>query len=46
MDKKFDSEDCNHIASLVAGLCHLLKNSGESEILNLWILCLEIRGLM
>lgn len=34
MDKKFDSEDCNHIASLVAGLCHLLKNSGESEISN------------
>uniref|UniRef100_A0A1J3HNC1 tRNA (guanosine(18)-2'-O)-methyltransferase TARBP1 n=1 Tax=Noccaea caerulescens TaxID=107243 RepID=A0A1J3HNC1_NOCCA len=28
VDKKFDSEDCNHIASLVAGLCHLLKNSG------------------
>ncbi|KAL1200621.1 hypothetical protein V5N11_019810 [Cardamine amara subsp. amara] len=27
-DKKFDSDDCNHIASLVAGLCHLLKNFG------------------
>ncbi|KAJ0236798.1 tRNA/rRNA methyltransferase [Hirschfeldia incana] len=27
-DKKFTSDDCNHIASLVAGLCHLLKSSG------------------
>ncbi|ANM67716.1 tRNA/rRNA methyltransferase (SpoU) family protein [Arabidopsis thaliana] len=27
-DKRFDSDDCNHIASLVAGLCHLLKNFG------------------
>ncbi|XP_009130801.1 uncharacterized protein LOC103855553 [Brassica rapa] len=27
-EKKFDSDDCNHIASLVAGLCHLLKSSG------------------
>ncbi|KAF2543257.1 hypothetical protein F2Q68_00029347 [Brassica cretica] len=26
-EKKFDSDDCNHIASLVAGLCHLLKSS-------------------
>ncbi|KAG2314945.1 hypothetical protein Bca52824_018067 [Brassica carinata] len=25
-DKKFTSDDCNHIASLVAGLCHLLKS--------------------
>ncbi|XP_020874905.1 uncharacterized protein LOC9306167 isoform X1 [Arabidopsis lyrata subsp. lyrata] len=25
-DKRFDSDDCNHIASLVAGLCHLLRN--------------------
>ncbi|KAG2238964.1 hypothetical protein Bca52824_089824 [Brassica carinata] len=27
-DKKFTSDDCNHIASLVAGLCHLLKSFG------------------
>ncbi|RID78033.1 hypothetical protein BRARA_A00891 [Brassica rapa] len=27
-EKKFDSDDCNHIASLVAGLCHLLKRFG------------------
>ncbi|XP_010439980.1 PREDICTED: uncharacterized protein LOC104723330 isoform X2 [Camelina sativa] len=27
-EKRFDSDDCNHIASLVAGLCHLLKNFG------------------
>ncbi|CAH8386786.1 unnamed protein product [Eruca vesicaria subsp. sativa] len=27
-DKKFDSDDCNHIASLVSGLCHLLKSFG------------------
>lgn len=27
-DKRFTSDDCNHIASLVAGLCHLLKNFG------------------
>ncbi|XP_023635654.1 uncharacterized protein LOC17880577 isoform X1 [Capsella rubella] len=25
-DKRFDSDECNHIASLVAGLCHLLKS--------------------
>ncbi|KAF3600975.1 hypothetical protein F2Q69_00033362 [Brassica cretica] len=25
-EKKLDSDDCNHIASLVAGLCHLLKS--------------------
>ncbi|KFK23549.1 hypothetical protein AALP_AAs66918U001300 [Arabis alpina] len=26
--KKFDSDECNHIASLVSGICHLLKNFG------------------
>ncbi|CAN8324989.1 unnamed protein product [Cochlearia groenlandica] len=28
VDKRFDSDECNHIASLVCGLCHLLKKSG------------------
>ncbi|CAH2078761.1 unnamed protein product [Thlaspi arvense] len=27
-DKRFDPDDCSHIASLVSGLCHLLKNFG------------------
>ncbi|WZY70581.1 hypothetical protein YC2023_002821 [Brassica napus] len=26
--EKFTSDDCNHIASLVSGLCHLLKSFG------------------
>ncbi|XP_024005166.1 uncharacterized protein LOC18030139 [Eutrema salsugineum] len=36
-DKKFDSDDCSHIASLVAGLCHLLKNSDNHNALQLFV---------
>ncbi|KAH0903195.1 hypothetical protein HID58_042698 [Brassica napus] len=35
--EKFPSDDCNHIASLVAGLCHLLKSFDNHNALQLFV---------